>query len=141
MQRSLFCKGGIQSGLLPCDFVGSCVLSAVVVWVIHYDRANPAHSFKTGLMNQSLWMCLVVEVYVRDCLVKWLFYMQLTHVWVHFCICVNVQAPCFIELVFIICCYMKTVLYLTHDPSITTILHRKWHRWQVLEGRSKMDAC
>lgn len=69
MQRSLFYKGGIQSGFLPCDFVGSCVLSAVVVWVIHYDRANPAHSFKTGLLNQSLWMCLVVEVYVRDCLV------------------------------------------------------------------------
>lgn len=54
MQRSLFNEGGIQSGLLPCDFVGSCVLSAVVVWVIHYDRANPAHSFKTGLLNQSL---------------------------------------------------------------------------------------
>ncbi len=115
MQHSLFLRkpDNFQSGLSPCDFVGSCVPSAVVVWVIHFDRANPAHSFKTGLMNQSLWKCVVVWWEH-----KWLFYMQLTHVWdsrvyVMSISVFYVQAPCFIELVSNLLLHENCIIWFT----------------------------
>lgn len=112
MQHSLFLRkpDNFQSGLSPCDFVGSCVPSAVVVWVIHFDRANPAHSFKTGLMNQSLWMSVwLFDGNISGCFIcSWrmsetlecmwcpsLCFMYKPHVLLSWCL---------------ICCYMKTVL-------------------------------
>lgn len=61
------------------------------------------------------------------------------------CMCVCLST-CPIELVFIICCYMKTVLYLIRDPSVITILHRKSFMDytkmldRLLERRSKMHV-
>lgn len=74
-------------------------------------------------------LCMLLDGNVCGCFIcRWCMSETLECMWWPFlCVCVYVQSPCFIELVFIICCYMKTVLYLTHDPSIATILHRKWH--------------